>query len=74
MFDHHGTACHTVKGRTHLPGWRAFASSSCQQAGSAARIRFEVSFTTRNDNKESKVEVAIKPTHYETKTRLIDAP
>lgn len=51
----------------------AFATSSCQQAGSAARIRFEVGFRTKNDNKESKVDVAIMPTYYEKKTRLIDA-
>jgi hypothetical protein len=50
----------------------AFARSSCQQAGAAARIRFEFGLI-KNDNKESKVELAITPTYYETKTRLIDA-
>jgi hypothetical protein len=36
-----------------------------------ARIRFEFSFITKNDKKESKVEVAITPTYYETKTKLM---
>jgi hypothetical protein len=40
----------------------AFATGSSQQAGSAPRIRFEFGLTTQNDNKESKVDVAITPT------------
>jgi len=48
--------------RTHLLDGEAFATSSSQQAGLAARIRFEFVFTTENEDKESKVEAAITPT------------